>query len=54
MTVEGHKRRGRTRSSARYMFAVKMSAPAPCYAKISEGMDRDPRSYHGFAKEVLL
>ena len=36
------------------MFAVKMSAPAPCYAKSVKEISRDPCACLSFAEEILL
>jgi hypothetical protein len=46
----------RTRSSARYILAVKMSAPAPCFdaSAIRSRRNKQSSAYHGFTQEILL
>lgn len=44
-----------TRSSARYMFAVKISAPAPCYIYVSMLFDTVfKKAYEFLSEEILL
>ena len=47
-----------TRSSARYIFAVKISAPAPCCRDMDilseEKWGEESKTHQSLAKEILL